>query len=72
MTGFQLKRQILRYQSDTNHVLLYNNQRIDKKVSLITQVPDFASVILCAAALLEMSTFVTNNCSQINRILLIF
>ena len=48
MTGFQLKRQLLGYHSNTNHVLLYNNQRIDKKVSLIRQVPDFASVVLCA------------------------
>ena len=48
MTGLQLKRQLLRYHSDTNHVLLYNNQRIDKKVSLIRQVPEFASVVLCA------------------------
>ena len=29
-------------------MLLYNNQRIAKKVSLIRQVPDFASVVLCA------------------------
>ena len=47
-TGFQLKRQLLGYYSNTNHVLLYNNQRIDKKVLLIRQVPDFASVVLCA------------------------
>ena len=34
--------------TNTNHVLLYNNRRIDQKVSLTTlsmQVPDFASVI---------------------------
>ena len=48
MTGFQLKRQLLSNRTNTNHVLFYNNQRIDQKVSLSMQVPDFASVILCA------------------------
>lgn len=48
MTGFQLKRQLLSNHTNTNHVLLYNNQRIDQKVSLNMQVPDSASVVLCA------------------------
>ena len=48
VTGFQLKQQLLSYRSNTNHVLLYNNKRIDKRVSLIKQVPDFASVVLFA------------------------
>ena len=48
MTGFQLKMQLLSNRTNTNHVLRYNNRRIDQKVSLSMQVPDFASVILCA------------------------
>ena len=48
MTGFQLKRQLLSNRTNINHVLFYNNQRIDQKVSLSMQVPDFASVILYA------------------------
>ena len=48
MTGFQLKKQLLNNHTNTNHVLLYNNQRIDQKVSLSLQVPDFASFVLCA------------------------
>ena len=48
MTGFQLKRQLLSNHTNTNHILLYNNQRIDRKVSLGMQVPDFASIILYA------------------------
>ena len=49
ITGFQLKRQLLNNHTDTNHILLYNNQRIDGKVSLSLQIPDFASVLLCAS-----------------------
>lgn len=48
MTGFQLKKQLLSNRTNTNHVLLYNNHRIDRKVSLSMQVPNFASVVLCA------------------------
>ena len=48
MTGFQLKRQLLSNHTNTNHIMLYNNHRIDQNVSLSMQVTDFASVILCA------------------------
>ena len=48
LTGFQLKRQLLCNHTNTNHVLLYSNWRIDQNVSLNMQVPDLASVILCA------------------------
>ena len=40
-----MKRQLLTNHTNTK---LYNNQRIDQNVSLSMQVPDFASVILCA------------------------
>ena len=48
MTGLQLKRQLLSNHTNTNHILLYTNQRIDRKMSLSMQVPNFASVVLCA------------------------
>ena len=47
MTGFQLKRQLLGH-GYTNHVLLCNNRRIDNNLSLSAQVPNFASIVLCA------------------------
>ena len=47
MTGFQLKRQLLGH-NYTNHILLYNNRRIDKNLPISRQVPNFASIILCA------------------------
>ena len=49
ITGLQLKSQLLNSHTGTNHILLCNNQRIDGKVSLSLQVPDFASVLLCAS-----------------------
>ena len=50
ITGFQLKgMQLLNNHTDTNHILLHNKQRIDGKVTLSLQVPDFASVVLCAS-----------------------
>ena len=47
MTGFQLKRQLLGH-GYTNHILLCNNRRIDNNSSLGAQVPNFASIVLCA------------------------
>ena len=46
--GFQLKRQLLRNHTDTNYILLYNNRRIDGEMLLYQQIPNFASIILCA------------------------
>lgn len=48
MTGAQLKRRLLNNRTNTNYVLLYNNHRVDGEASLSQQVPDFASVVLCA------------------------
>jgi len=33
---------------DTNYALLYNNRRIDGEIFLYQQIPNFASIILCA------------------------
>ena len=47
MSGLQLKRQLLSNHTNTKHILLYTNQRIDCKMFLSMQVPNFASVVLC-------------------------
>ena len=47
-TGFHMKKQLLRNQMDTNYVLLYNNRRIDGDLPIYRQIPNFASVTLCA------------------------
>ena len=47
-TGFHLKKQLLKNHADTNYVLLYNNKRIDGKMLVYRQIPNFASITLCA------------------------
>ena len=42
-----MKKQLLRNRVGTNYVLLYNNRRIDGKICICKQIPNFSSIILC-------------------------
>ena len=48
MTGYQLKRQLLGHRTSGDYILLFKNQRINEHSSLNEQVPQFASIMLCA------------------------